>query len=211
MAIRKRHHYLPESYLKPFTRDRFLWVYDRRQDQYRHEQPRNTTVRTHYYSLTDEQGNKDVRVEKVLSVVESLAKPIVKKLISGERLTPREHFRMSFHLGLLYCRGPRYQRAVNELITGHMRMLVLRNLIDPVASKYFRNPNSEAEYVRSERFKYETQPQRNNSGNAPASKGDRRRALSPQMAGRQSTNPRCRGKSLFLLLRARGEKRTRAH
>lgn len=155
MAIPKRHHYLPESYLEPFTRDRFLWIYDRRQNQYRHEQPRNTTVRTHYYSLIDERGNKDVRVEEAFSAVEGLAKPIVKKVIGGERLTPREHFRLSFHLGLLYCRGPRYQRAVNELITGHLRMLVLRNLTDPVASKHFTNPDSEAEYVRSDRFKYE--------------------------------------------------------
>jgi hypothetical protein len=155
MSTPKRHHYLAESYLEPFTRNGFLWIYDRRQQQYRHEQPKNTTVRSHYYSLTDEDGKKDVRVEQALSVIEGLAKQVVNKIFNGAPLTPRDRFRLSLHLGLLYCRGPRYQRAVNELITGHARDLLLRNLTDPVASKHFTNPESEAEYVRSDQFKLE--------------------------------------------------------
>lgn len=148
-SVPKRQHYLPESYLDPFTRDKFLWVYDRRQRQFRHEQPKNTTVRTHYYTLTDEHGNKDVRVEEAFSVVEGLAKPIVTKMCNGQRLTPRDRFRLSLHLGFLYCRGPRYQRVVNELITGHVRMLALRNL------KHFRDPQKAADFVQSDHFKYE--------------------------------------------------------
>ncbi len=153
MSAPKRQHYLPESYLESFTKNGFLWVYDRTQNRFRREQPKNTAVRNHYYSLRDEHGNKDPHIEKALSILEGRAKLVIQKLEREDRITPEDRVNLGLHLGVLYCRGPQYQRAVNEIISGHFRYLLLRNLNDPIASKHFTEPEKQLEYVASDRFK----------------------------------------------------------
>ena len=63
-----RHHFLPEFYLDGFTRDGMLWIFDRALKEYRHQQPQDTAVRRHFYSIKKPNGERDVQVEKLLSV-----------------------------------------------------------------------------------------------------------------------------------------------
>lgn len=153
MSFPKRHHYLPAFYLERFTKDGYLWVYDRTQRAFRREQPKNTAVRTHYYSFRDEQGKTDPRVEEGLAALEGLAKPVLEKLERSEQISPHDRYYLSLFLGVLYCRVPRFEREVDEILTGTLRMILLRNLRDPVASKRFTAPERGLEYVSSDRFK----------------------------------------------------------
>jgi Protein of unknown function (DUF4238) len=73
---------------------------------------------------------------------------------TNEPLTRRERVLFALWLGLLYCRTPSYERAVNELLTGNARLLLHRNLRDRVARKHFTDPERQLEYVASDRFRF---------------------------------------------------------
>lgn len=153
MAAAKRHHYLPVCYQDRFTKDGYLWVYDRNQQRFRREQPKNTAIQTHYYSLQDEQGKKDASPEHRLAWIDGQANLIITRIEGGEPLSPRERVIFGLWLGVLYCRTPGYERAVDELITGHAKILLLRNLRDPVARTHFTDPAEGLQYVESDRFR----------------------------------------------------------
>src|SRR5258706_16309220 len=86
----KRHHFLPEFYLKGFTRDGYLWLYDRERDAFRQQTPSNTGVIGHFYTFTNTAGECDSTLEGVLSTVEGLAKPIIEKLRTRKALTAQD-------------------------------------------------------------------------------------------------------------------------
>lgn len=61
-----RRHFLPEFYLKGFTCDGLLWLYNRERKQIRPQTPHNTAIIGHYYSFENEKGEKDYSVEALL-------------------------------------------------------------------------------------------------------------------------------------------------
>lgn len=63
----KRQHYLPRFYLDGFSRDGLVAVYDREKDEVRRQQPKDTTVIGHFYTMVDEQGRKRYEIEALLS------------------------------------------------------------------------------------------------------------------------------------------------
>src|SRR5829696_9445381 len=70
----KKHHYLPEFYLKGFSTAGELWVYDRKRGTYDKRRPETTAIRKGFYAVKDEHGKKDYgEVERRLSVIESHA------------------------------------------------------------------------------------------------------------------------------------------
>jgi hypothetical protein len=54
VSDRKKHHYVPEFYLKGFSRDGKLWVYDRDRDTYDHLPPETLGIKKNFYVFTDE-------------------------------------------------------------------------------------------------------------------------------------------------------------
>lgn len=52
----KRHHYLPESYLKRFKREKALWVYDIETKQLRPQTPTDTGAIGYFNVLEDTNG-----------------------------------------------------------------------------------------------------------------------------------------------------------
>jgi hypothetical protein len=83
----KKHHYVPEFYLKGFCREGKLWVYDRERDFYDYLPPETLGIKKHFYSFTDENGQRDVSAEKELSRVENAAAPVIRKLETGRQIT----------------------------------------------------------------------------------------------------------------------------
>jgi hypothetical protein len=111
----KRHHYLPEFYLKGFLRENLLWVFDREFQQYRQQPPRNTTVIGHYYTTTTETGEPDTSVEAHLADSESEAAPIIGKLDEGKMISPEERVALAYFLALLLSRTPKHAREIEEI------------------------------------------------------------------------------------------------
>ncbi len=115
MSEPKRHHYLPEFYLEGFCRDGLLWLYDREKREFRQQSPKNTAVQSYYYSLVDYEGAKDSGVEKMLSQVEGLAKPLRDKLLARGKLTTQERAEFALFVALMMNRVPDFEKSMNKI------------------------------------------------------------------------------------------------
>lgn len=73
----KRQHFLPRFYLDGFAREGLVAVYDREKNEVRLQQPVNTAVVGHFYTMEDEQGRKRFEIEQLLSEYEGKAKPVI--------------------------------------------------------------------------------------------------------------------------------------
>ncbi len=156
MSTPKRHHYLPEFYLDRFTGSGRLWVFDRSKGQLRGTTPRNTAVIGHYYSFTDESGERRADVERLLAAIEAAAKPAFDALESGADFSREDRFRLARFLGLLMARTPAFERSLNEITTGFAEVILRKNLEDPEAAKNFDGPPEEfIEYLDSGEFALE--------------------------------------------------------
>jgi hypothetical protein len=102
----KRHHFLPRFYLEGFARDGVVAVYDREADLVRVQQPLNTGVIGHFYTLEDSEGRKRFELEKTLSEVEGKAAPAMRKLAAREELTADERGDLAIFVALAGFRTP---------------------------------------------------------------------------------------------------------
>jgi hypothetical protein len=144
MSNPKRHHYLPEFYLHRFADPKgYLWLFDRSQNKFRRERPKNTAVIGHYYSLTDDSGVRNPVVEEYYSLIEDRAKEAFEELESGAKFTESSRYSLSHFLGHLYCRVPAFARALNEIISGFAKAIVRKNLDDPETATGFDLPPEE--------------------------------------------------------------------
>lgn len=78
--VPKKHHFLPEFYLRGFCRDSSLWTYDLEKDQYDPRRPEIFGIKKHFYSITDSEGKRDPHVEKQLAKVEGRVAPVFRRL-----------------------------------------------------------------------------------------------------------------------------------
>lgn len=116
MSVPKRHHYLPQFYLRGFREDQGLWVYDRERDDFRRRNPEKFGFEKGYYALLDEEGTQDYReVEKRLTVIESAAATVIKKIDDSIQLTLADKFALSLFAALLKVRTPAFERWLNEV------------------------------------------------------------------------------------------------
>lgn len=110
----KRHHYLPQSYLRQFSRDDLLWVYDREKDQVRPQKVLNTAVRRHFYSI-EVDGVRDTRIESELAKVDALIPPLTQKLSARAELSEGERFDLSFIAALAMNRTPDFHEGIDRV------------------------------------------------------------------------------------------------
>lgn len=165
MPSPKRHHYLPEFYLKGFVRDDLLWLFDRKSQQYRQQAPKNTTVIGQYYTTTTESGEPDTSIEAHLSDSESEAAPIIGKLDAGKIISPEERVALAYFLALLLSRNPKHDREVEE-IGDKVHKVIAKEMFPTVESvaAFLKNkgdnvsfsPESFFEFVHKEQFEVKT-------------------------------------------------------
>lgn len=115
MSTPKRHHYLPRFYLNNFTRDGILWVFDRERNEYRRQTPINTAVRSHYYSVEDNDGIMQTDIEAILSHIEGDAKQLIEKLIVRDAITRKQKEKLSYFVALMTYRVPKFENNVNAI------------------------------------------------------------------------------------------------
>ncbi len=120
----KRHHFLPEFYLKGFARENLIWLFDREKKQYRCQTPHNTALIGQYYVFENEKGEKDYSVEKYLSAVEGKAKSAIQKLEARDTILPEERFNLAHFIALLMVRSPKFDRVVNEVADAAAKHIV---------------------------------------------------------------------------------------
>lgn len=106
MSNPKKQHIIPEFYLEYFSNNEgYLEVYDSEQDKFFEPQkPCNTGYKKHAYTIENEDNSKNYNIELALSQIESIAKPILDKVIAQKRINSREKSDLSFFFALLYQR-----------------------------------------------------------------------------------------------------------
>ncbi|HWP18767.1 MAG TPA: DUF4238 domain-containing protein [Burkholderiaceae bacterium] len=127
----KRQHFLPRFYLEGFCRDGLVAVYDRNNDEVRLQQPVNTAVIGHFYTLEDTEGRKRFELEAVLCEYEGKAKPAIAKLIACEGLSDQERSDLSIFIALAAMRTPDMVNSVQSLngqMVAHSAKLLFRDV-----------------------------------------------------------------------------------
>lgn len=120
----KRQHFLPEFYLKGFTRDNLVWLYDRVKKEYRRQGPHNTAVIGHFYTVLGKDNAPYYGFEELLSEAESHARPIIDKLDSYEAITPEERLRLAYFIVLLLTRTPKFEREAEQVADSAAKLLM---------------------------------------------------------------------------------------
>lgn len=120
MAEKKRHHYLPETYLAGFTddgtREGRFYVYSRRSNSVVAQTPINTGVIGHWYRVRLEDGSTNSYLEDWLSKLETRAAPTIAKLRrGGEPLSATERFSVAQFLAFLWTRGPDFHNQMEDM------------------------------------------------------------------------------------------------
>lgn len=89
--------------------------------------PTNVAVRGHYYSSRDDFGDYDPAIEHDLGAIESVAKPILDKIIRTENITLEEKNHLATYIGLMHTRTPNFREGVEnsmremaELLKNHI-------------------------------------------------------------------------------------------
>lgn len=114
MSNPKKHHYVPEFYLKGFCRDGRLWMHDRERSTYEHLFPETVGIKTNFYAYEDENGQRDTSAEAELSRVESAAAPIIRKLEAEKQISLKEKCDLALFVSLMKYRVPDFEREHEE-------------------------------------------------------------------------------------------------
>lgn len=135
----KRQHFLPRFYLEGFTKDGLLAVFDRRTNELRVQQPVNTGVIGHFYTLEDSEGRKRFELEQMLSEFETKASGAILNLAAKQEIGPEERADLSIFVALAGFRTP---DIVDSL------KLFNSSTVDHVAKKLFADVGQVKEQMR---------------------------------------------------------------
>ncbi|MCE0904728.1 DUF4238 domain-containing protein [Pseudomonas alloputida] len=103
----KQQHYVPNFYLKGFTSDGVLAVFDRfRGEVRRRQQPQKVATVRHLYTFEDKQDRKRFDLEVLFGHIEDAAAPIITSLANGGRLSAADRESFALFLGLAAVRTP---------------------------------------------------------------------------------------------------------
>ena len=114
MTKPKRHHYLPQFYLKGFSQDGKLWTYDRKLKKYGLRTPTNVAVKKDYYTFITDEDTKDTEIETVLALYESQAKAVIKKVDNGKNLSIEDIHKIGLFIAFLMVRVPKFENQFNK-------------------------------------------------------------------------------------------------
>jgi hypothetical protein len=108
--VPKRHHYLPESYLKRFAfldgGKQFIVIHHREDGFLKPQSPKNTASIAKQYVLLDPDGSENFSLEETYSQIESDVVAAMVSLELGKDLPPRERKAISKFVGTTLTRTP---------------------------------------------------------------------------------------------------------
>jgi hypothetical protein len=129
--VPKRHHFLPKSYLEGFTRDGFVWLFDRERNEYRRQQPLNTAVIKNFYVFENTKGEKDYSLESFFSQIEGDAKVTIQKLEARDQISPDLRHNLAAFIALLMVRSPKFDKISNEVADAAAKRII-RHMVPTV-------------------------------------------------------------------------------
>lgn len=114
----KKHHYVPETYLKGFADERGYLNIGRKDDPQRlfPVKPDNVAFKKYYYSQYDGGGNRDDRMEELFGQVENRWPTLRSKLTSWNRLSPKDCEELWLFIGAQRVRVPAARDMVEAML-----------------------------------------------------------------------------------------------
>lgn len=111
-----RHHIVPKCYLEAFLNsDQNLYVFQKTKMRDPFESSlNNVAVRRYYYSYCLGTGQFDSRIEKILSNLEGIAKPILSQILLGRMITSQQKEALAIFIGILHTRNPNFRKGTEE-------------------------------------------------------------------------------------------------
>jgi len=138
----KRQHFLPRFYLENFSENGLVAVYDREVDQVRLQQPVNTGVIGHFYTMEDAEGRRRYELEQLLSEYEGKSKPVIDKLASQEDISADERSDLAIFVALAAMRTPDMVDSLKALNSGMIADIIKHVFsdVDVVAARLREDP-----------------------------------------------------------------------
>ncbi|QDL36486.1 DUF4238 domain-containing protein [Rhodoferax sediminis] len=138
----KRQHFLPRFYLENFSVNGLVAVYAREQDTVRLQQPVNTGVIGHFYTMEDAEGRKRFELEQFLSEYEGKAKPVIDKLAAREAINADERSDLAIFIALAATRTPDVVDSLKAFNAG---------MVTDIMKRMFNDVNEVATRLREDR------------------------------------------------------------
>jgi hypothetical protein len=114
MGAPKKQHTLPEFYLKRFSRDGKIWVYDRERDDLSERRPETVGIRKNFYRPEHLELDPEHQPETLLSKLENKAAPLIDKVDRGERTTKRDRYHIINFAAMLKSRVPKFEYWLSD-------------------------------------------------------------------------------------------------
>ena len=125
----KQQHYVPRFYLEGFTSEGVLAVFDRTKNEIRSRELPSKVARVgHLYTFEDEQNRKRFDLEALFGYVEDEAKPILKSLANGDRISSAERESFANFLGLSAVRTPTAIAEASSVYAGFEKVRLNQTL-----------------------------------------------------------------------------------
>lgn len=139
----KRQHFLPRFYLHNFSTDGLVAVYDREKDEVRLQQPENTGVIGHFYTMEDAEGRRRYELEQLLAEYEGKAKPVIDKLAAQEPVDADERTDLAIFIALGTTRTPDVVDSLKAFNAGVVTDVMKRLFddVDDVAARLREDPD----------------------------------------------------------------------
>ena len=119
-------------------------VYDREKNEVRKQQPKDTAVIGHFYTMDDAEGRRRFEIEALLSEYETKASPVIKKLADKGDITADERSDLSIFIAFGAMRTPDIVESLqlmnSELVLEHARLVYAD--VDTVAAALRKDPES---------------------------------------------------------------------
>jgi hypothetical protein len=154
-----RHHIVSAFLLERFARDtkrgRLVAMLDKRTGKPTSVSPRDAAVRRHFYSIDVDDGRRDPGIEEVLSKIESIAAPLVRRVEEGEFPVREQRLELAMFVAVCWLRTPAWREQMGSVMEQATTNLVAKSYaVDPeMAQRSFADSDMSREEI--EQFREE--------------------------------------------------------
>ncbi len=132
MVPKKKHHYIPQFYLREFSdpygpkgQEPYVWVYEKRMDKLAEKRsPKNIATETHFYSVSGVTSTRIQAVEDALSRFESRVAPLLREVLSSRQVPQgKERLLFAYFLAVMLTRTLKVRQEINAAMEDLVRKM----------------------------------------------------------------------------------------
>jgi hypothetical protein len=129
MGKKKRHHYIPQFYLRGFidpANEPYLWVYEKRSPAIKSVSARDAGLEKGYHSFTNSKGQRDTEsIENIFQRIEDSTARVFEGIKNREPLSEEERHTLATFLSLMLTRVPNYRRNVENTMGDLLKQIAM--------------------------------------------------------------------------------------